>query len=304
MNPYFTDYSEYISRIFPDIKIQKISINAGFSCPNRDGTIGTGGCIYCDNRTFSPSYCHESKSIEDQIEEGIRFFSRKYRQMQYLAYFQNFTGTYGNQNKILENYAKALSFPEIRGIIIGTRPDCINQNLLDDIKFLCRDKHAIFEFGIETTHNTTLATINRGHSWEEAKEGIRLTASAGFDCGAHLICGLPGENREMILSSVKKICRLPLSSLKFHQLQIIRGTRLHELWLKKEIDIPCLSIEEYADLCMDIIDIVPRDIAIERFVASSPPETLVSPKWGMKNYEFMNLLMKKLKVRDSLRKTQ
>lgn len=296
MNEFYTDYSEYLNRFFNDRKVQKISVNVGFSCPNRDGTLGTGGCIYCNNSSFTPSYCFNDISISEQIEKGKKFFSKKYKNMQYLAYFQSYTNTYGHSNDELEGiYREALSIDDIVGLIIGTRPDCIDD---DTIGLLSRinDEYPVFvEIGVETMHDSTLKKINRRHDSSQSLECLRRLIDAGIHTGVHIIMGLPCETEEMMFDTIKRICELGVESIKLHHLQVLRGTRLHEMYEKGEVKLSISDPEHYLDLCDKVVRIVPKGITIERFLASSPPEMVIAPKWGIKNYEFTNLLLKRLK---------
>lgn len=296
MNPYFKDYSEYLSEIFPGLKVQKLSVNSGGTCPNRDGRLGTQGCIYCNNRSFTPKYCFESNDIIEQIRQGKQFFSRKYKDMKYLAYFQSYTSTYDRNIEILESmYRGVLAEEDVVGIIISTRPDCFDKkiaNLLQQIS----DKHEVFiEFGVETMHDNTLRLINRGHLSDQSTRSICLAADSGLHTGIHLIAGLPGENEEMILTTIDMINDLPIESIKLHHLQVLRDTPLETLVKNKKIQISSFSLDEYIDLCVKIIKRLSRRVAIERFLASSPPDLVVLPKWGLKNYEFSNLLINRLK---------
>lgn len=286
-------YSEYLNKIFPGVKVQKISVNAGFSCPNRDGTIGTGGCSYCRNDSFSPSYCMERESVSKQIEKGKAFFARKYPDMKYLAYFQSYTNTHGRDIQSLANlYDEALRCKDVEGLVIGTRPDTLPEpviNLLSDIN---KTKPVFLEIGAETSSDETLRIINRHHTWTDVVDAVTRAADCGIRCGLHLIAGLPGENRDQILRNVRNACRLPIDTIKLHQLQILKNTTLHRQWENGEIDVTPFALEDYLTLCAEIIKIVPEHIVIERFLSQSPPEMVVEPKWGLKNYQFMNLLDK------------
>lgn len=298
MNPFYTDYSEYLGRFFPGRKVQKISVNIGSGCPNRDGTIGRGGCIYCNNTSFTPAYCFSDKSVAEQIDEGKRFFGRKYPDMDYLAYFQSYTNTYRLRPEELRKiYAEALSCERIAGIIVGTRPDCLPDEVICMLSDLNKTAPVFVELGVESMHDRTLSLINRGHTADASTDAITRLASAGIHTGVHLIAGLPGENDEDVMESVKRICTLPVESIKMHHLQVLRGTSLHRMWEKGEISVRTYTVGEYLDLCVRVIETVPRSIAIERFLASAPPGLVVSPRWGLKNHEFTNLLINKLKNR-------
>lgn len=296
MNPYYKDFSEYMQEVFPGIKVQKLSIDAGFTCPNRDGSIGRGGCIYCNNSSFTPAYCSPSDPVDAQLEKGKMFFSRKYPDMKYLAYFQSYTNTFGRSLDALSKmYRKASMCRDIVGVIIGTRPDCLPDNLLDSLCELNREKKVIVEIGAETSFDHTLKLINRNHTWSQVEDAVSRLASRGIRTGLHLIAGLPGETPEDVIATVKKACSLTIDSIKMHQLQIVKGTPLLSKWEGREIVVKPFSLDEYIDLCVRIVDEVPSHICIERFLASSPPEMVVAPKWGIKNYQFVNLLINRLK---------
>lgn len=282
-----------------DFKVQKISVNAGFTCPNRDGTVGTGGCTYCNNQTFSPEYCQTNKSISRQISEGIEFFSRKYPEMKYLAYFQSYTNTYGKLTELTKKYEEALAIPGVVGLIIGTRPDCMPDKLLDYLTRLAQKTFVLIEYGVESTYNSTLQYINRGHDFETAKETICKTAAAGILTGAHLILGLPGEDRNTILSHAEKISCLPLTTLKLHQLQLIRHTHMARQYMETPEKFHLYEIDEYIDLAIDFAERLNPGIVIERFVSQSPKELLIAPQWGLKNYEFTARLLHRMQERDT-----
>lgn len=286
---HYTDYSEYLSRFF-DCKVQKISVNAGFTCPNRDGSKGVGGCTYCNNQTFSPGYCKPRLTVAQQLEEGKVFFAKKYPMMKYLAYFQAYTNTYADVSELKKLYEEALAVGDVVGIVIATRPDCVNQELLEYLGELGRQIKVIVEYGVETANDETLVRINRGHTWTDSVDAIRLTHECGLDCGVHLILGLPNETVADMMHTTEAVSALPLATLKFHQMQIVRGTRLARQVASGEVSVAKWTAEQYVALCSKIIRKIPRQIAIERFVSQSPADLLISPKWGLKNYEFTNLL--------------
>ena len=269
-------------------KVQKISVNAGFSCPNRDGTVGYGGCTFCNNQTFNPAYCQPTKSITQQLEEGKRFFARKYPSMKYLAYFQAYTNTYGQLEHLKELYEEALQVPDVLGLVIGTRPDCMPSDLLEYLTELNRRTFLIVEYGIESTNEETLQRINRGHTYVLSADIIRKTAACGIRVGAHIILGFPWESREELMRQADEIARLPLTTLKLHQLQIIKGTALAEEYLQNPWPLP--TAQEYIDLVLEYISHLPPTLVLERFVSQSPPEYVIAPQWGLKNYQFTNLV--------------
>lgn len=305
MNPYYTDYASYLATLFPGIKVQKISVNAGLSCPNRDGTIGFGGCSYCDNTTFSPLYCMEGSGVAAQIEFGKRFFARKYPQMKYLAYFQSFTNTHGRTPAQLRAlYEEALKADGLVGLVVGTRPDTVSEEVADILADLQRTTTVMVELGAESSRDDTLRRVNRGHTWADTSHTASLLAGRGIHVGLHLIAGMPGEDAGDFLQSVEDACRLPVDSLKFHQLQVIKGTPLHSQWLAGKADIAEWSAIEYMEICARALQIVPRAIAIERFLAQAPPEKVATPNWGLKNHEFVNMLHNHLKNKPTSYHTQ
>lgn len=295
MNRY-KDFGTYLKGIFP-FKVQKISINAGFTCPNRDGSKGLGGCTFCNNQTFSPDYCHTEKTITQQIDEGIGFFSRKYPEMKYLAYFQAYTNTYDDLENLIPKYEEALSHPDVVGLIIGTRPDCMPDELLDYLVDVNQRTYVMVEYGVESTLNRTLEKINRGHTYEESVETIKRTALRGIPTGAHLILGLPGETHDDILHHASRISQLPLTTVKLHQLQLIRGTRMARDFAMHPEDFHLFTADEYIDLAIDFIERLNPEFVVERFVSQSPKDLLIAPDWGLKNYEFTNKLNNRLKER-------
>lgn len=294
----YREFGDFLRERFP-FKAQKIAINAGFTCPNRDGSKGRGGCTYCNNQTFNPSYCQTDKSVTDQLAEGVRFFSRKYPEMRYLAYFQAYTSTYGELERLERLYEEALSYPGVVGLVIGTRPDCVPDRLLDYLARLSEQVLVLVEYGVESTLDRTLRRINRGHDFAEAEEAIRRTAARGIAVGAHLILGLPGESRDEILGHADRLSELPLTTLKLHQLQLIRHTRMALEFERQPEDFHLFTVDEYIDLAIDFIERLDPAIALERFVSQSPKELLIAPDWGLKNYEFTARVNRRLAERDS-----
>lgn len=285
----YRDFADFLNGHFP-FKVQKIAVNAGFTCPNRDGAKGTGGCSYCNNQTFNPDYCRPALSVSEQLEQGKRFFGKKYPEMKYLAYFQAYTNTYAELGRLKSLYEEAADCDGVVGIIIGTRPDCMPEALLDYLAELARRTFVMVEYGAETASDTTLATINRGHSWSDTADAVERTHRRGIPCGLHLILGLPGESESDMLHTVDLASALPVDTLKLHQLQLIKGTRLARQVEAGELTVAQWTVDEYIALCLKIIRRVRPDIAIERFVSQSPDSLLISPRWGLKNYEFTNRL--------------
>lgn len=290
----YNEFPFFLKRYFP-YKVQKISLNAGFTCPNRDGNKGVGGCTYCNNQTFNPDYCRTEKSITRQLEEGKQFFAHKYPEMKYLAYFQAYTNTYGELEDLKRKYEEALSADGVAGLVIGTRPDCMPDSLLDYLEEMNRHTFLLVEYGIESTDDKTLCRINRGHTFHAAADAVERTASRGILTGGHVILGLPGETHENIVAQAGVLSRLPLTTLKMHQLQLIRGTRMALEYRQHPEDFHLFGVEEYIDLVIDYIEHLRPDLVLERFVSQSPKELLIAPDWGLKNYEFNHRVQKRMK---------
>lgn len=291
MQQAYNDFGAWIRRRFP-FRVQKISVDAGFSCPNRDGAISCGGCTFCDNHTFNPSYCNSRKSITEQLEEGKAFFARKYSDMKYLAYFQAYSNTYAPVPRLKQLYEEALSDEDVVGIVIGTRPDCLSPEILDYLEELNRRTFVIVELGVESANDETLLLVNRGHTFADSVNAIEAVHRRGILVGVHIILGLPGEDREEILRQASVISDLPLDILKLHQLQIIKGTCMARQY--SEAPFHLFSVEEYIELIGEYLPLLRKDIVLERFLSQSPGEMLLAPKWGLKNHEFVHLLNKYL----------
>lgn len=303
MGIYYRDYADFLARHFKG-KVQKLTVNAGFSCPNRDGTLGRGGCVYCNNTSFSPSL--GGGTVTAQLEAGKRFFERKYPQMRYVAYFQSYTNTHGEISRLLSLYEEALQVDKVDGLIIGTRPDCIPYGLLGELAAI--GKPVLMEYGAETSHDATLAAINRCHTWGQTVDAVERTVAAGLPVGLHLIMGLPGETVAMMLQTIRRVAALPVDTVKLHQLQIIKGTALAGEAERDAVSgalsfrglpVKEFTVDEYIDLCVEIIKAVAElnpGMAIERFTSQAPDALLVSPRWGLKNYQFTNLLHNRLKA--------
>jgi len=278
------------------MRMQKVSIDAGFSCPNRDGSKGTGGCTYCNNKAFNPSYCLPSKSVSLQIEEGIEFHKKRYRKSgSYLAYFQAYSNTYGSVDKLADLYNEALSHNEIKGLVIGTRPDCVNDEILDFLKDLSERCILLLDFGIESCYDKTLVRINRGHSFRDAVDALEASAKRGIDTGAHFIFGLPGETRQEMLKESEIISGLPLQRVKFHQLQIIRGTAMEQDFYNNPADFEIFTWNDYLDFIIKFIERLNPNIVIERFTGEAPPRFLTGEIWGRKRTDqIIGLIEKRL----------
>jgi radical SAM protein (TIGR01212 family) len=279
--------------------VQKISVNAGFTCPNRDGKVGRGGCTYCNNQSFVPEYCQPTKSVAQQIAEGIEFFAHKYKSQKYLVYFQSFSNTYGNLSDLKNTYNQALSQPDVAGIVIATRPDCISNELLDYLAQISENHYVMLEFGIESTNDETLRFINRGHDYQCAVNAVTNAAERGIKTCAHLILGLPNETRQTILNHAVRISQLPLTTIKLHQLQLVKNTVMAQQFAEHPEWFRLYTADEYTDLAIDFLELLKPAIAVERFVSQSPAELLIAPDWGLKNFEFNHKLIKRMAERNT-----
>lgn len=295
----YRDFSGFLAEHFP-FKVQKLSVNAGFTCPNRDGTKGYGGCTYCNNQTFNPDYCRTEKTVSAQLEEGKAFFARKYPQMKYLAYFQAYTNTYAGLDELKRMYEEALSVPDVVGLVIGTRPDCMPETLLNYLAELNRQTFLLVEYGIESTSDVTLRRINRGHTFACTEDALRRTAERGILTGGHVIVGLPGEDgKETMLRQAGILSSLPLTTLKLHQLQLIKGTRMAREYEERPEDFHLYEVDEYIDVVIDYVEHLRPDLVLERFISQSPKALLIAPDWGLKNHEFTARLQKRMRERDT-----
>lgn len=293
----YKDFPSFFRTLFHE-RVQKLSVDGGFTCPNRDGTKGTGGCSYCDNRSFTPEYCRQERTIARQIEAGRCFFAAKYTGQKYLAYFQSYSNTYASLEELKRKYGEALACPDVVGLVIATRPDTVNEEVLSYIEELAKERYVCLEYGVESVNDETLRAINRGHTFAEAEVAIRRTAGRGIRIGAHLIFGLPGEDRASMLEGAVRLCDLPIDILKLHHLQIIRNTPMAEEYLRRPDRFRLFSLEEYLDIVAATIERIRPDVYLERFVNQVPKEYLLAPCWGVKNFEFAAKLDKLLEGKD------
>lgn len=291
----YNSYAAYFRRLFGS-RMQKVAVNAGFTCPNRDGKVSTGGCTFCNNSAFTPSYCIPTKSVAQQIEEGIEFHRRRYRTAsRYLAYFQSFSNTYAPLEILQDVYSQALENPLVAGIVVGTRPDCIDEQKLDYFASLARTHYVALEYGIESTDDAVLASINRGHDYATAVRAVEMTAERGIHCGAHFILGLPGQSDGDLIAQTDKINALPLTTVKFHQLQVFRGTTMAEQYDNNPEQFRFWTVDEYIELFSEILARLRPDIVVERFASEAPPRYHYGRNWGLvRNETLWTMLEKRL----------
>ena len=296
----YNSYTGYFRKTYGE-RLQKVVIDAGFTCPNRDGSISRGGCTYCDNAAFHPGYSTPGIPIHTQIDEGIKFHRVRYRNAnRFLAYFQPYSNTYAPLERLKSLYGEALSHPDVAGIVIGTRPDCVDEKKLDYLASLAEKHIVIVEYGIESCYDKTLRRINRGHDFATAERAVRMTAERGLKQGAHFIFGLPGDSREEMVASAGIINSLPLHSVKFHQLQIVKGTAMEKEFAAHPEDFVTFGLEEYLDFMIDILERLRPDLYIERIAGEVPPRFVNSTPWGLiRNVEILRLLEKRLEERNA-----
>ena len=281
-------YGDFLRQLY-GCKVQKLNVNAGFTCPNRDGTLGRGGCTYCNNASFTPAFGLASASVTQQLLNAKKFYARKYNDVKYVAYFQSFTNTYASVGRLQELYDEALAVDDVVGLVISTCSDCLSDDVIDLLHNINEKHKVIVEIGVETAHDRTLQLINRCHSWQCAQDAINMVAGAGLPVGVHLILGLPGESEEDMKATVEAISKLPVATIKFHQLQVLRGTRLAQQWESAEVRLLDWSPQDYAEVCRQLISLLPDGIVVERLVSSAPRELLLHPRWGLKPAQFKSL---------------
>lgn len=262
--------------------MQKVTIDAGFTCPNRDGAVAKGGCTYCNNDAFNPSYCHPSKSVKQQIEEGMEFHANRYRRAgKFLAYFQAYSNTYKPLEELRAIYDQALAVEGVIGLVIGTRSDCIDEAKLEYFAKLAEEKYVILEYGIESTYDKTLERINRGHDFESVVKALELTKQYGLKTGGHMIFGLPGENKDEMMAQAEILSALPLNNIKFHQLQIVKGTRMAMDYKNEPEQFTFFELDEYVDFIVEFVERLNPNFVIERFAGEVPPRFQKGPNWGL-----------------------
>jgi uncharacterized protein len=290
----YNDFSTFFRRKFSG-RVQKISIDAGFTCPNRDGLKGVGGCTYCNNRTFNPEYCATDDNIVRQLTQGIEMFSKKYDAMRYLAYFQAYTNTYAPVSILESFYNQALAHPNILGLVVATRPDCLGSEVLNLLHQISKTHYVMVEIGVETHLDQTLRRINRGHTFSESVKAIEATAELGLNNCVHMILGLPGETERDFLDQARTIAKLPIQNLKLHQMQIHRNTQLANEYAVNPENFNLFDVDGYIETVIRYIELLNPSMVIERFVSESPGELLIAPNWGLKNFEFVVKLERRLK---------
>ncbi|MCF8332429.1 MAG: TIGR01212 family radical SAM protein [Bacteroidales bacterium] len=295
----FNAYVNYLRQKFGH-RIQKVAVDAGFTCPNRDGSVGFGGCTYCNNDAFNPSYCNASVSISKQIEEGIKFQKIRYKNaVSFFAYFQAYSNTYDKLENLKSIYHEALSFKEITGLVIGTRPDAVDAEKLDYLAELAEDYYISVEYGIESCYDRTLKRINRGHDFNTTANAIRETANRGLPVGGHLIFGLPGESKKQMLDEAAVLSELPITTLKLHQLQLFRNTTMGKEYLLNPDDFLLFDYDEYKDFVIDFLELLSPEIKIERLAGEAPPKYILGGQWDIRNDQILDGIEHRMEERNT-----
>lgn len=284
MAPRYNAFGPYLKRKFGTV-VYKVNVDAGFTCPNRDGTLGATGCIYCNNDSFRPSECRTEVPIREQIRKGINYLSRRYGANKFLVYFQPFTNTYAPAAELEGIYREALSVPSVIGLAIGTRPDCVDEEKIDLLRELAKERFVLLEYGLQSIYDKSLQFILRGHDYRAFLDAINLTSGKGIHIGAHVIVGLPTETRDEMLAMADELSTLPLGFLKIHQLQVVKDTLLAGQYLEKPF--PTFGYDDYLNFLVDFIERLSPEIVLQRLFALSPDEILIAPRWGRTRQEIL-----------------
>ncbi len=274
---YYLDLNTFLRRKF-GCRVQKVSLDAGMSCPNRDGLVGTGGCIYC-NRVGSGTGAYPEQSIDDQLDFGKRFVRRRYKAEKFIAYFQSFSNTYGPAGELEKLYRRVMADPEIVGLAIGTRPDCVGAEVLDMLERVSREVYVYMEYGLQSAHDRTLALINRGHDYGTFLDAVSRTRAKGIDVCVHVILGLPGETKEDMLATARAIASLDIQGVKVHLLYVSRGTALHKMYSQGRYE--CLSREQYVDILCEFLSVLPPGMVVHRVTGDPHKDEIIAPLWAM-----------------------
>ncbi len=278
-------------------RVQKIVVDAGFSCPNRDGHISTRGCIFCNSKGSGSGAFRAGKTITEQIEEGKIRLARRYKAKMFLAYFQAFTNTYGSLDHLKRTYDEALSVEGIVGLSIGTRPDCMDREKAHLMMNYAKNKLVWIEYGMQSVHDRTLKVIRRGHNFKCFQNAVELTQNSNVKICTHVILGLPGESKKEMLETAKIISDMGIHGVKIHLLYVIKNTQLADMY--RSGNYRCLSREEYIDIVCNFLELLPEDMIIQRLTGDPHPDELIAPTWSLEKSSNLNLIKKALEKRDS-----
>jgi len=295
-NKRYNNYSEYIKKKYGE-RVQKVTVDAGFTCPNRDGTVASGGCTYCNNESFNPGYNSSAKSITQQIHEGVGFLKRRYGVKKFIVYFQPYSNTYASLDTLKKYYEEALSYPGVIGLTIGTRPDCIDEEKLDYLKSLSDNHDVTIEYGLESISDETLKKINRGHDYQSYLDALRLTQQRKLKTCTHIILGFPWEDKTHWMKTADELSKLSFDYLKIHQLHIVKDTVMGKQHLKKPLNL--LTHTEYIDVIVSFLERLNPKIIIQRLAGEAPLPVLIAPKWGKRYPEIVQNIDTEMEKRDT-----
>ena len=281
---HYNAFGQYMKDLYGSA-VYKVNVDAGFTCPNRDGTVATGGCIYCNNDSFRPSACTSTISLREQIRKGIPYLRSRYGAGKFIVYFQPYTNTYAPVDVLERLYGEALDNPGVVGLAIGTRPDCVDEQKIALLEKLARDSFILLEYGLQSIYDRTLEFINRGHDYDCFKKAVSLTANRGIHIGAHLILGFPTESREQMLDMADELSRLPIEFLKIHQLQVVKDTALADLYAANPF--ATFGYHDYIAILADFLERLSPNIVIQRLFAAAPDNILIAPVWNKTRSEFL-----------------
>jgi len=277
MSKYYFSYRDYLKQLFP-FRVYKIGLDAGFTCPNRDGSVAYGGCVYCENRSFSPNSKDAKRSVSEQIVSGMEFYRRHFKAEKFIAYFQAYTNTYGPISLLDNLYREALTFPDVVGLSIGTRPDCLPDEIIDLLSCYSKKTHLWVEIGLQSMHEDTLKWMNRGHSFDQFVDAITRVKLKGLRVCVHVILGFPGETHEMMMQTADILAGLNIDGLKIHHLYVAENTMLEKMYEKGGMNL--LSLDEYIQIVCDFLERIPPNVAIQRLTGELTGDYLIAPKWG------------------------
>jgi radical SAM protein (TIGR01212 family) len=300
LNPFgknrYNSYRDYLHGKYGE-RIQKVTVDAGFTCPNRDGNVAIGGCIYCNNESFNPRYNNPLNSIRQQIKQGIIFLKRRYKVSKFIVYFQPYSNTYASLDKLKKMFEEALSFPEVIGLTIGTRPDCVDEEKINYLHELGSSYDITIEYGLESIYDESLKRINRGHDYQSFVDAINITKGKGITICTHMILGFPWESKNEWLNEANVLSALPIDFLKVHQLHIVKDTVMAKQYDNKQFSL--LSYNGYIDIVVSFLELLNPEIIIQRLCGEAPPHLLIAPRWGKRNSEILQAIKIELEHRDT-----
>lgn len=292
----YNSFGAYMRKTF-GTTVYKVNVDAGFTCPNRDGTLGFSGCIYCNNDSFRPTSCKPSLSVSGQVRNGIAHTTKRFKAAKFLVYFQAYTNTYAPVDELEKLYREALAAPDVIGLAIGTRPDAVDLPKIELLESLASKYFILVEYGLQSMHDKSLEFIQRGHDYSTFLRAVDMTKGRGIHIGAHLIAGFPTETRSETLAMAGELSHLPIDFLKMHQLQIIKDTPLALIY--RESPFPVFGYDEYLDFVVDFLEQTSPHIVFQRLFATAPDDILIAPEWGKNRHRILNDIEKNLEKRNA-----